>query len=631
MFSNLYIPFTELATITLLMLMIYWLRRAIGIIPVYLLIGLFFIFGQITVLPVFTETFFDQEHINTLTYGLLLLPVIMMYLIIYETEDTIEAQRFIFGMVVMMIAFIYITQLIIGQYKMPPNTPVPKLFYVMMTPRFFYVPLLLLTALHVLLLFFLPISYQWMRNMHCPIVIAMFLHIGIAVWANLELQRHFTDYWIPPYNASVFISLLLSTLFISAIAHIYIALNTTPTLSKKRSPFNIFTTLIDHIESASKMRQSVEEWAERYQAVFDNTIEMIFLVDESGAVINANHSAVSTFGPVLYNSGYIITDKIVSESGTPFDWKTTWDELQKQTEKITMRFSKMLLRMDESHEMNIEFNISPVKIYDSPMSILVIRDTTQEHKEEEERRKLEENLMHSQRLEAIGTLAGGIAHDFNNLIFGIQTSAEIIGKQEHLSLQAKSMLANIENATSRASDLTSKLLGFARKGKYQEKKLDIKAVARAAADLFQIGLKNVEFKFLAAPGALIILGDETQLQQVFLNILINAKDALKQDGPRKITLRIDRANEKMSAWEKRPENATSPEDYVTVRIKDTGSGMDAETLAHIFEPFYTTKEQKGNGLGLSMAYGCITHHHGWITISSEPNQGSEVTIVLPLV
>jgi signal transduction histidine kinase len=194
------------------------------------------------------------------------------------------------------------------------------------------------------------------------------------------------------------------------------------------------------------------------------------------------------------------------------------------------------------------------------------------------------------------------------------------------------MLGNIENATTRAADLTSKLLGFARKGKYQEQLLDVTAIANDAATLFKIGLKEIDFRLLVEPGAFIILGDATQLQQVFLNILINAKDALadSKSQTRKITLRIDRATDELPAWNQRPEGITDPSKYVAIRIKDTGAGMDEETLAHVFDPFYTTKEHKGTGLGLAMAYGCITHHHGWITIASQQGKGTEVTIILPL-
>lgn len=631
MLTSIHIPFIELSSLTLLLLMLYWMKRSIGILPVYLLLGLFFIFGHITLLPALNDLLFDIEELSTLTYGLLLLPVVMMYLIIYEMEDTLEAQRFLFGMVVTVIAFIYISQLILGQFGTSDVATLPQVIKYMMFPRFFYMPLVILTVVSILILLVMPISYQFFRNLRIPVILCMFVHIVTFVFISLAMRRLMGTDRLPPFNPFTFISWLLSALLVSALASIYISLNSRKRPVRRRSPLGILSTLMGHIYTSSKVRQSVEEWEERYQAVFDNTIEMILLVDESGAVINANHAAVSTFGPLIYSSGYIIVNKITDEKENPIQWRELWNELHTKKKESTLVFSDMLLAMEDGRKLNIDYSVAPVGIYDIPMAIFIIRDTTKEHLEKQERRRLEENLMHSQRLEALGILAGGIAHDFNNLIFGIQTSAEIISRQE-LTPQTRAMLGNIENATTRAADLTSKLLGFARKGKYQEQLLDVTAIANDAATLFRIGLKEIDFRLLVEPGAFIILGDATQLQQVLLNILINAKDALTDSNAqtRKITLRIDRATAELPAWKQHPQEITEPSKYVAIRIKDTGAGMDEETLAHVFDPFYTTKEHKGTGLGLAMAYGCITHHHGWISIASQQGKGTEVTIILPL-
>ena len=129
----------------------------------------------------------------------------------------------------------------------------------------------------------------------------------------------------------------------------------------------------------------------------------------------------------------------------------------------------------------------------------------------------------------------------------------------------------------------------------------------------------------------MVRGDETQLQQAILNLLLNARDALPQEGRRKITLRTDKAHEDTDSWRERPENVTGTADeYVTLSVKDTGSGMDEVTKGRIFEPFYTTKGTNGTGLGMSMVYGCITHHKGWLHIKTAPDEGCEITLYLPV-
>ncbi|MBO4345617.1 MAG: hypothetical protein J5833_07670, partial [Victivallales bacterium] len=403
---------------------------------------------------------------------------------------------------------------------------------------------------------------------------------------------------------------------------------------EERKTLGMLSTLLAHLQSASRMRQSVEEWAERYELVFDNSLEMIFLLNEKGAVMNANRSAVSAIGSKLHSPGYILHEIISDENNEPFDWAAAWNSLYAKVPlaKKHIQFEDMHMTTPSGKVINIDFTLSSAKVHDKNIAIMLVSDTTKRHEAESESKRLEEQLMHSQRLEAVGVLAGGVAHDFNNLLHSIQSSAEILGKQ-NLNQTGTAMLQNIDNATKRAADLINKLLGFARKGKYQETLLDIAVVAKKASELFNIGLKDITFKFLAEPEPMLVNGDETQLQQVILNLLLNAKDALKPGDKttRKISIRIGRASSDMKPWSERPPNTIgSAESYVAIRIKDTGSGMSKETISHIFEPFYSTKGQNGTGLGLSMVYGCVTHHKGWLNVQSAPDEGTDFYIFLPL-
>ena len=195
------------------------------------------------------------------------------------------------------------------------------------------------------------------------------------------------------------------------------------------------------------------------------------------------------------------------------------------------------------------------------------------------------------------------------------------------------LITNIRNAVTRATDLVAKLLGFARKGKYQEKLLDIRTVANNAAELFKVGLKDVTFRYVAEPTPLMINGDETQLQQVLLNLLLNAKDALKPGTKeeRKVSLVVSQAADDMQSWRDRPQGVTGTANgYVAIKVKDNGFGMTKEVRNKMFEPFFSTKGANGTGLGLSMAYGCVAHHHGWIDVVTEPDMGCEIHIFMPL-
>ncbi len=626
MLENIYKSVIELSSLSLFFIMLYWLRRAIGSIPLYVLLGLFFSFAQISQMPGFEKMVVNGSSVGMLGNGILFVPVILMYLTIYEEEGTFEAHRFIISMLISVVGCVYIIQMLHVHSDFSLSFS-EMLGFISDTEKFL-VPMLVMTMLHLVLFMFIPVSYQIMRNMRIPAGIAMFLHIYAFVLGNnalLVALDYSTDKILPltEWNISIVV--------LAFISHFYLKV-TCGTITVKK-PFAIISTLLEHIQSAGRLRQTVEEWAGRYQTVFDNSLVMIFLVDEQGRILNANHSAVKLFKQNLYSDGFELASVIYDENGDRFDWKVAWDNLHlrdsSKGESGTSFYSMMQLIFSDGRKAFVEFNLSTARQNDRELAIVIMRDTTERYEEEQKRRKLEEQLVHSQKMEAVGVLAGGIAHDFNNLLLGIQASAEVIGMQK-LDPKSRAMMDNINSATGRATDLVRKLLGFARKGNYEIKLTNLCNIAQKTADLFTVGLKDVRFKLLLYPEPLMINGDETQLQQAILNLLLNARDALEKDGARKITLRTDLAHEDTRSWMERPEGTVGePSDYVTLSVKDTGTGMDEATKARVFEPFYTTKGLEGTGLGMSMAYGCVTHHKGWLHILSAPGEGTEITIYLP--
>lgn len=629
MFQTLFNSFNEIATLTLLLLFLHWLRRTIGVIPMYLVVSFVFVLGEIVLLPSLHSFFISGNTQGTLGYGLILLPVALMYLVVYEEEGTLEAHRFIFGMLMAVIGFIYILLLVTGQFQLEDSSNIPRMIEIIANPKGFHYPMLFMTFMHLTAFLVMPISYQYLRNWKCPTGICIPIHLLFFIFVNrftillLSSQKK-----LPQMNVQALLSWGICMLVMCAMAQIYVWV--TGSKNEGRRPFGIISNLIEHLQSASKMRQTVEEWAGRYHIVFDNSLEMIFLVNSRGEVINANHAAVKLLGSHLNATGFPLPGIIFSEN-EPFNWNEAWSQiwqLRTTTEPVAS-FNNMLL--DASGEKyNIDFSMFPVHFNDHNLAVIIMRNTTEQHREEKERKRLEEQLVYSQRMEAVGVLAGGIAHDFNNLLLSIQSSSELL-RQHAKAQEGISLLNNIDNASKRAADLITQLLGFARKGKYQLITMDMETVVQKAASLFKVGLKEIEFKVICEPEPMMVSGDETQLQQVLLNLLINAKDAILagNNETKRIILRLNRASEDMRAWKNRPQNTGAPSDYVNIKLKDTGIGMDENTLDHIFEPFFTTKGTKGTGLGMSMVYGCIQHHHGWIDIDSKPNEGCEINIFLP--
>ncbi|MFW6221042.1 MAG: response regulator [Fibrobacterota bacterium] len=251
-------------------------------------------------------------------------------------------------------------------------------------------------------------------------------------------------------------------------------------------------------------------------------------------------------------------------------------------------------------------------------------------RELEDKRRLEMMLHHSQKMDAIGQLAGGIAHDFNNMLAGISGYANIIRRNYSKNdPKLEKYVCTIIKATDRAADLTNKLLAFARKGKYQMVPVNMHKVIEETINILDRTIdKKIRIrKNLYAPKHTIV-GDPTQIQNALINLAINGRDAMPSGG----ILTFETAVEQMNYTEKRlSEFGIKAGMYLRFSISDSGIGMDETTLAHIYEPFYTTKGVgKGTGLGLASVYGSIKSHGGHISVKSKLGEGTTFSVYLPL-
>lgn len=243
--------------------------------------------------------------------------------------------------------------------------------------------------------------------------------------------------------------------------------------------------------------------------------------------------------------------------------------------------------------------------------------------------RLEENLQQSQKMQAIGLLAGGIAHDFNNLLTVILGHSEIALEQLDDESPLKPLLVEVEEAGGRAATLTQQLLTFSRKQVFEPKVLDLNAQIRNMERMLRrlIG-EHIEWQTVLAPHLHHVKADPVQMEQVLLNLAVNARDAMPEGG----RLTISTRNLTVSRTAARAHPELDSGDYVGLTVSDNGCGMDEQTRRRIFEPFFTTKERhKGTGMGLSTVYGIVRRSGGIITVKSQPGHGTTFDILLPRV
>jgi PAS domain S-box-containing protein len=243
-----------------------------------------------------------------------------------------------------------------------------------------------------------------------------------------------------------------------------------------------------------------------------------------------------------------------------------------------------------------------------------------------ERKQLEEQLVQAQKMEAVGRLAGGIAHDFNNMLTGIQGYSELLLTDLPPGDPNRELVIELQKGADRAAQLTSQLLAFGRRQRLDPQRRDLNAVLNELGPaLRHLVLPGVFVEIVPYPKPLWYRVDLGQMQQVLVNLVMNARDAMPQGGQLRIV-----ADQVLLEPDQARRGGPPPGDYVLLSLADTGKGMTAEVRAHLFEPFFTTKDVgQGSGLGLSSTYGIVTQSGGFIEVESEPGRGTTFRIYFP--
>jgi hypothetical protein len=290
-------------------------------------------------------------------------------------------------------------------------------------------------------------------------------------------------------------------------------------------------------------------------------------------------------------------------------------------------FSVAVGRRINGEEFPIEVSISRIETSEGTLYTLILRDITQRKQAEEAQAKLEEQLRQSQKMESIGRLAGGVAHDFSNLLTVIRGYTDLIQTRSTVGKMQIESLEQIRQASNRAADLTRQLLALSRQQILSPTVIDLnKLVTNLNKMLGRLIGEDITVTTVLWPGLWSVIADPGQIEQVIMNLVVNARDAMPTGG--RLSIETDNVHLDHNVGRSDPEALTGP--CVILRVTDTGHGMDEATKAQIFEPFFTTKELgKGTGLGLATVYGIVKQSGGHIVVSSQPNYGTTFEIYLP--
>ncbi len=372
---------------------------------------------------------------------------------------------------------------------------------------------------------------------------------------------------------------------------------------------------------SERMRSEVllRESEEKFRTLFEESRDAFYISTPAGKFLEINPAGVELFG---YNS---------REELLAIDIGQKLYVSQKDRERFVEFVDRagyakdypVRMRRKDGAVLNVAITSTAVR--NSEGAVVAFRGVISD---ETERKKLEEQLRQSQKMESIGTLAGGVAHDFNNILTVILGYGNVVRKKMSVDDPQLLNVQHILDAADRAARLTKDLLMFSRKQPIDRRPVDLnESIQKLAKFLTRVIGEDIAFKTTLSGGAISVLADSYQLDQVLMNLATNARDAMLRGGAFTIATELVWLNESFTS----AHGLGRPGNYAVISASDTGRGMDEETRQRIFEPFFTTKEVgKGTGLGLSVVYGIVQQHDGQVTVYSEPGHGTTFRIYLPV-
>ena len=400
--------------------------------------------------------------------------------------------------------------------------------------------------------------------------------------------------------------------------------NSTPVeVRAGRVEYNGKPALLLHVRDITERRAAeaaVQSSEMLFRSVWENSVDGMHLTDENGVIIAVNKAYCKLVGMEAEELEGELFTIVYAESENP------QAILERHREHFRARAANRKIQhqytLHNGQVMALEITDSFIELHGQPLLLFsLFRDVTTQQ-------RLEEQLRQSQKMEAIGQLAGGVAHDFNNILTVIHGHASLLLSSE-LEESASRSAQQISQAAERAAALTRQLLTFSRRQLIQPRKLDMNKIVGNMTDLLGRLLgEDVSLQLNYCPSPAMVEADVGMMEQVLLNLAVNARDAMPKGG--RLTVRISIVDLDEAHVQRHPEARV--ERFVCVSNTDTGSGIPPENLQRIFEPFFTTKEVgKGTGLGLATVYGIVKQHQGWIEVESIVGKGTTFRIYIPYV
>ncbi|MCX6953164.1 MAG: PAS domain S-box protein [Verrucomicrobia bacterium] len=379
-------------------------------------------------------------------------------------------------------------------------------------------------------------------------------------------------------------------------------------------------TVVTDITERQQADRALRESEARFRSLANASLDGMMIHSE-GLILDANVAFAKLFG--YAEPEELIGANAVEQLLTPESRTLIRQRVERQTTGLVVVKG---IRKDGT-EVMAETDSRPVKYREKDATIVTFRDLSERRRAEETREALQAQLIQAQKMEAVGQLAGGVAHDFNNILTGLLLQLDLLRRDPNATDSMRAALAETRDYANRAKELTRQLLLFSRRQVVQMRLLDLNVLLVELLKMLRrlVG-SHFDLQFETGPEAGWIRGDSSMIEQVVMNLIVNARDAMPKGGV--IGLSTELITLTGEAGARGPH--ARPGEFIRLTVTDAGVGMDERTKARLFEPFFTTKEiGKGTGLGLATVYGIVEQHHGWIEVESALGRGSSFRVFLP--
>lgn len=369
-------------------------------------------------------------------------------------------------------------------------------------------------------------------------------------------------------------------------------------------------------------RKRSEEMLRLIQFTVDRAGDAAYWMDPEGRFLYVNETTCVTLG---YSREELLSMSIreINPDFPEDSWRGHWEEIRRRKSFLM----ETRHRAKDGRIIPVEVTVNYLEFGGKEYNCAFARDITERLRSRKESERLQEQLLQSQKMEALGILAGGVAHDFNNLLTGILGYADLLDREAAPGSRTADAARVIRESAERASRLTAQLLGFARKGKNLAVPVDLRKTAGDVVKILERTLdRRIRIITRFPDAGATVLGDPTQLSQVAMNLGLNARDSMPEGGDLSISI----GHRDLGPEFCRENPGAAPGRHVVLSVRDTGVGIPEKDLPRIFDPFFSTKEPgTGSGLGLSMVFGIVKNHGGTITVHSREDEGTTVTVFLP--